>query len=85
MVSCRSMLKELGILPLASQYYFYYCLYHNIAPFSSNIDSHTTATRQSRDLHLPQANLTVYQKGVYYVGIKVLKEIKSIYSNFKRF
>jgi hypothetical protein len=37
----------------------------------SNIDSHTIATRQSQN-YLLQANLTVYQKGVYYVGIKML-------------
>jgi hypothetical protein len=44
---------------------------------------------QYQDLHLPQANLTVYQKGVYYAGIKMFNklpnEIKGIYSNFKRF
>jgi hypothetical protein len=59
------------------------------ALFSSYIDSHTIATRQSQDLYLPQANLTVYQKGVYYAGIKMFNkfptEIKGTYNNFKRF
>jgi hypothetical protein len=88
-VSCRNMFKELGILPLASQYLFSLLQFvsYNKALFSSNIDSHIFATRQSQDLYLPQANLTVYQKGVYYVGIKMFNklptEIKSIYNNFK--
>jgi hypothetical protein len=76
-VSCRNIFKELGILPLASQYLFSLLLFvsYNKTLFSSNIDSHTIATRQSLDLYLPQANLTVYQKGVYYVGIKKFNKL----------
>jgi hypothetical protein len=91
MVSCRNMFKELGILPLASQYLFSSLLFvsYNKALFSSNIDSHTIATRWSHDLHLPQANLTVYLKGIYYVGTKICNkfsiEMKRIYSRFERF
>jgi hypothetical protein len=90
-VSCRNIFKELGILLLASQYLFSLLLFilYNKPLFSSYIDSHTTATRQSQDLYSPQANLTVYQKGVYYAGVKMFNklptEIKSTYSNFKRF
>jgi hypothetical protein len=90
-VSCRNIFKEFGILPLASQYLFSLLLFvsYNKPLFSSNIESHTIATRQSQDLYLPQANLTVYQKGVYYMGIKMFNklpiEIKSTYSNFKMF
>jgi hypothetical protein len=88
-VSCRNIFKELGILPLASQYLFSLLLFvsYNKALSSSNIDSHTIATRQSQDVYLPQANLTVYQKGVYYAGIKMYNkistEIKSAFSNLK--
>jgi len=32
---------------------------------------HKIATRQSSDLYVPAANLTIYQKGVYYQGIKI--------------
>jgi hypothetical protein len=74
----------------SNTYFLYYCSYRIINLFfSSNIDSHTIATRQSQDLYLPQANLTVDQKGVYYAGIKMFNklptEIKSTYNNFKRF
>jgi hypothetical protein len=57
-VSCTNIFKELGILPLVSKYLFsllLFVLYYK-ALFSSNIDSHTIATRQSQDLYLPQAN-----------------------------
>jgi hypothetical protein len=90
MVLCRNVFKELGILLLASWYLFSLLLFVscNEALLSSDIDSHTIATRQSQDLHLPQANLTVYQKGVHYAGIKMFNKLPiemSIYSNFKMF
>jgi hypothetical protein len=46
-----------------------------VVTFPQNIDSHTIATRQSQDLYLAQANLTVYQKGVYYAGIKMFNKL----------
>jgi hypothetical protein len=40
-------------------------------------------------LYLPQANLTIYQKGVHYAGIKIFNklpiEIKNTSNNLKRF
>ena len=46
-------------------------------------------TRQRNNLYLPQANLTVYQKGAYYSGIKIfnnlLLEIKNAAGNQKKF
>jgi hypothetical protein len=47
----------------------------NKALSPSNIDSHTIDTRQRQDLYLPQANLTIYEKGVYYAGIKILYRV----------
>ena len=39
-------------------------------------------TRQRNNLYLPQANLTIYQKGVYYSEIKIFNnlplEIKNV-------
>jgi hypothetical protein len=34
------------------------------------MEHHYVFTRQIKNLHLPQANLTMYQKGVYYSGIR---------------
>jgi hypothetical protein len=36
-----------------------------------NSQVHKINTRQTSDLYLPSANLAMYQKGVYYSGIKV--------------
>jgi hypothetical protein len=32
-------------------------------------------TRQRNNLYLPQANLTIYQKGAYYSGIKIFNNL----------
>jgi len=57
--------------------------------FSTNIENHNIDTRQRNNLYLPQANLTIYQKGAYYSGIKVLNnlafEIKNVTGNQKKF
>ena len=36
---------------------------------------HRINTRQTFDLYVPTANLTVYQKGVYYSGIKIYNHL----------
>jgi hypothetical protein len=38
--------------------------------------------RQSTNLHLPQANLAIYQKRVYCLGIKVYNSLPSDIKNF---
>jgi hypothetical protein len=40
--------------------------------FLTNSENHNIDTRQRNNLYLPQANLTIYQKGAYYSGIKFL-------------
>jgi hypothetical protein len=50
---------------------------------------HTVDTRQRQNLHLPQANLTIHQKGAYYAGIKIYNKlpigIKNASNNLKMF
>jgi hypothetical protein len=90
-VLCRNIFKEMGILPFVLQYLFLLLLFvlQNKALFPSYIDSHNTVNRQRQNLYLPQANLTIYQKGVYSAGIKMFNklpsEIKNTSNNFKRF
>jgi len=52
-------------------------------------ENHNLDTRQRNNLYLPQANLTIYQKGVYYSGIKFFNnlplEIKNIADNQNKF
>jgi hypothetical protein len=40
--------------------------------FLTNNENHNIDTRQRNNLYLPQANLTIYQKGAYHSGQKFL-------------
>jgi hypothetical protein len=56
--------------------------------FESNASFHNFSTRSHNDLHLPNANLSVFQKGVYYSGVKIYNglptDLKQIfYDTFK--
>jgi hypothetical protein len=46
---------------------------------------HNIDNRQRNNLYLPQANLTIYQKGAYYLWIKIFNnlslEIKIVADN----
>ena len=43
--------------------------------FSTNYQIHNVHTRFKTNLHPPIANLTKFQKGVYYSGIKILNNL----------
>jgi hypothetical protein len=45
--------------------------------FAENSEMYTTVTRNSSNLHLPSSNLTVFQKGSQYFGIKVYNSLPS--------
>ena len=57
--------------------------------FLTNTENYNLDTRQRNNLYLPQANLTIYQKGAYYLGINIFNnlpsEIKNVASNQKKF
>jgi len=57
--------------------------------FLTNTENYNLDTRQRNNLYLPQANLTIYQKGAYYLGIKSFNnlpsEIKNVAGNQKKF
>jgi hypothetical protein len=57
--------------------------------FITSMDNHNLETRQSNNLYIPQANLSVYQKGVYYSGVKILNKlpsnIKNVNGNIAKF
>jgi len=56
--------------------------------FLTNNENHNLETRQRNNLYRPQANLTIYQKGAYYLGIKIFNnlplEIKNVAGNQKK-
>jgi hypothetical protein len=57
--------------------------------FLFNSPVHKINTRQTSNLYLPSANLAVYQKGVYYSGIKIYNHpptaIKDLFGNKNKF
>jgi hypothetical protein len=71
-VLCRNLFKKLQILPLTSQYMLSLLMFvvQNKNLFLTNNENHNLETRQRNNLYLPQANLTIYQKGAYHSGIK---------------
>jgi hypothetical protein len=85
--SCRNIFKELKILTFISQYIFSLLLFviNNKNYSITNLENHSIHTISSNNLHVPQANLAIYQKGVYYAGVKVFnnlpQDIKNISDN----
>jgi len=57
--------------------------------FKSNSDIHHIETRYNNDLHLPSTQLNLFQKGVYYSGIKIYSHLplstKDLSHDIKRF
>jgi hypothetical protein len=82
---------KLCCLPLASQYIYLLMLFvaKNINHFSSDSVNCLENTRQSLDFYQPNANLTIFQKGVHYMGIKVFntlpRYVKEISNNPREF
>ena len=90
--SCRDLFKKLHFLPLQSQYIFALPMFvvKNTDFFKTNPDVHSFNKRSHYDLHIPAANLAVFQKGVWYSGIKIynhlpptLKQLSYDISKFK--
>jgi len=90
-VSCRSLFKKFQILPLKYQYMLPLLMFvvQHKTLFLTNTENYNLDTRQRNNLHLPQANLTIYQKGACYLGIKIFSnlslEIKNVAGNQKKF
>jgi hypothetical protein len=77
--SCREHIKELKILPLQSQYLLslLFFVVDNGDYFKVNSEIHNINTRNKLNLHPPISNLSVYQKGTHYSGIKVFNSLPS--------
>jgi hypothetical protein len=88
-VSCRNLFKKLQILPLTSQYTLSLLMFvvQNKLFFLTNNENDNLDTRQRNNLYLPQANVTIYQKGAYYSGIKILNNLplENVAGNHKKF
>ena len=77
--SCRNLFKDLNILPFYSQLIFSLLIFviDNIELFKTNTDLLSINIRSKNNLKLPQARLSSYQKGVYYMGIKTYNLLPS--------
>jgi hypothetical protein len=75
--SCRELFKKMEILPLQSQYMFSLLLFivNNKDQFKSNSELYGGNTRHKNKQQYPTCNLTVLQKGVYYLGIEVFNSL----------
>ena len=55
----------------------------------TNNENHNLDTTQRNNLYLPQANLTIYQKGTFYSGINIFNnlplQIKKVADKQKKF
>jgi hypothetical protein len=75
--SCRKIFTSLKILPLPSQYIYSLVVFivNNRVSFTSNTDKYKTVTRNHSNLYFPLTNLTIFQKGSQYFGIKVYNNL----------
>jgi hypothetical protein len=89
--SCRELFKKFNILPLASEFLVSLSSFvvENTETFQTNADIHNISTRYTYNLHVPNTNLSKYQKGIYYPGIKLFNNlpptIKSLNHDIKKF
>ena len=83
MDSCTEPFKSMKILPVYSQYIFSLLMYvmNNKYLFRRNVEVHNHDTRSAKNFHLPITNLTIYQKGACYTGIKIFNYIRTHIQN----
>jgi hypothetical protein len=48
---------------------------NNREEYFANSEIHNINTRHTSNLHLPGAHLSIYQKGVYYSGVKIFNSL----------
>ena len=73
MDSCWELSETTEILPFSSRHIFSLLLYvvDNQHLLTKNLEIHNHDTRSANNFHLPITNLTEYQKGAHYAGIKI--------------
>ena len=78
--SCRDLLKNLKIPSLQSQYILSLLLFvvNNKNKLKLNSYVHHINTRQKCNFHQPSSNLSLYQKEVYSIGIKIFNSLHKV-------
>jgi hypothetical protein len=77
--SCRQLFKNLGILPLYSQYIFSLMLFvvRNTHLYVTNQETHGVNTRYNTDFYFPTVRLTAFKDGSYFMGMKIFNHLPS--------
>jgi hypothetical protein len=89
--SCRKIFSSLKILALPSLYIFSVLMFvvNNWQLFTNNSDTCLIMTTNSSNLYYPPANLSIYQRGTQFIGIKIFNNlpnnIKQLYGNINLF
>ena len=88
--SCKPLFQSLGILTIPSQYILLLMNFvlQNKERFTPNIEVHNFNTRNKLKLHKPVSSLTLYQKGVYNMSIRIFNKLPEHVTNLagkKRF
>jgi len=75
--SCRKIFKKLEILTVSSQYIYLSMNFFivNKDKFLTNSSVHSINTRNKHHLHRPVTNLSCFQKGVSYSGIRIFNNL----------
>jgi len=75
--SCKPLFQSLGILTITSQCILTLMkfLLQNQEKFTSNIEVHNINMRNKLKLHKPISNFTLYQRGVYYMSIRIFNKL----------
>lgn len=78
--TCRPVFKKLNILTLASQYILSLMIFmiSNLEHFTFNCAIHNKSTRHRGNLHVLQSHLTIRQKGVHYMIVKIFNSLPAI-------
>jgi hypothetical protein len=84
--SCRNLLKNY-VFFLLSQYILSLLMFvvTNKDLFKTNSDIHSFNRRFNHDLHIPVANLAVFQKAAWYSGIKVYDHLPQTLKQLSRY
>jgi len=75
--SCKMLFKKLEILTVPSQYIYSIMSFftENQEKFQTNSSVHNINTRNKHHFHRPVANLSCFQKGASYCGIRIFNSL----------
>jgi hypothetical protein len=83
--SCRRLFKKLEILTIPSQYTYSLMSFFigNQENFQTNLSVHSINTIYKHHLHRPIANLSCFQKGASYSGIRIFNSLPRSITSLK--